>query len=152
MSKVPSVNEYTVARFLSDTIIPYHGNKGKPMNPVAYDINPVMYSMFSNHLYKYHDRASKIPEYAGVWAYNILALIVFNNLTYETFATKIGATKSAVSQWINGHTNPDICNVISIARAFSVKTDDILGVKFVQDTKDITPESIRKYWYYDYVL
>ncbi|MBE5756729.1 MAG: helix-turn-helix transcriptional regulator [Clostridiales bacterium] len=63
------------------------------------------------------------------FAQRIKELRVENKLNQGKLAEILGVKQSCVSKWERGETLPDIEMLISIAEAFSVSTDYLLGVK-----------------------
>ncbi len=47
-------------------------------------------------------------------------------LTQEQFATRLGVTRQAVSNWENGRNLPDIEVVIAMSRTFGISLDDLI--------------------------
>ena len=48
------------------------------------------------------------------------------NLTQVELAAKVGVTQSAISQWENGTTQPEVGKLIALAKIFGCKVDDLL--------------------------
>ena len=62
-------------------------------------------------------------------------------LTQEQFASRLGVTRQAVSNWENGRNLPDIEVVIAISRTFGVSLDElILGGRDMGREKDAKAE------------
>lgn len=59
----------------------------------------------------------------------IKGLLKENNMTQETLANKLSITKSAVSQNLNGKSSFDMQNLLTIAKMFSLKLDDLLSCR-----------------------
>ena len=51
-----------------------------------------------------------------------------NNLTQKEFANKIGAKQSQVSEWLKGKCKPSYDILKSIALAFNISADYLLGI------------------------
>lgn len=52
-----------------------------------------------------------------------------NNLTQEMLAEKLFVSYQTISKWETGTTNPDICQIVPIARLFGVSTDELFDFK-----------------------
>ena len=52
-----------------------------------------------------------------------------NNLTQAAFARMIGVKQSQVSEWLKGKAKPGYDTLKSIALAFNVSADFLLGIK-----------------------
>jgi transcriptional regulator with XRE-family HTH domain len=76
---------------------------------------------------------------------NIAALRKKAGLTQEELSEKMSVTAQAVSKWENDLSCPDIENIRSMAKLFSVTVDELLnGVKDVPVLKSDEPEKIAK--------
>ena len=76
---------------------------------------------------------------------NIAALRKKAGLTQEELSEKMCVTAQAVSKWENDLSCPDIENIRSMAKLFSVTVDELLnGVKDVPVLKSDEPEKIAK--------
>lgn len=76
---------------------------------------------------------------------NIAALRKKAGLTQEELSEKMCVTAQAVSKWENDLSYPDIENIRSMAKLFSVTVDELLnGVKDVPVLKSDEPEKIAK--------
>ena len=57
-------------------------------------------------------------------------------LTQEQFASRLGVTRQAVSNWENGRNLPDIEVVIAISRTFDISLDEAHPGRRRHDTYD----------------
>lgn len=60
-----------------------------------------------------------------------------NNISQEELANELGVTKSAVSKWETGLTQPDISIIPNIAKFFNITIDELFGINL-----NITKEEI----------
>lgn len=51
-----------------------------------------------------------------------------NHLTQAQLAEKLNVARSAVALWEIDNTDPNLTNIISLARVFNVTTDYLLGL------------------------
>ncbi len=49
-----------------------------------------------------------------------------SEMTQATLATAIGVSQPTVSDWINGHMQPSVANLIVIARVTGLSVDELL--------------------------
>ena len=58
-------------------------------------------------------------------------------ITQEELAELIGVTPQAISKWERDVGYPDITQIVPLSKAFGVSTDEILGVNFGDDEKQV---------------
>ena len=58
-------------------------------------------------------------------------------ITQERLAEQLGVSVSAVSQWENGRTMPDICTIPILCRILNVSSDELLDINREQDETEI---------------
>ena len=59
----------------------------------------------------------------------IKAIRMENNITQAELAKEINVTRSAVALWETDKTDPDIENIIELAKFFKITTDYLLGLE-----------------------
>ena len=65
-------------------------------------------------------------------------------LTQEAVAEAIGVSRTAVSKWESGGSEPTIQNLVALSRLFDVGVDSLLGVEKQQYSQhpEFTPEAM----------
>ena len=58
-------------------------------------------------------------------------------ITQEELAELVGVTPQAISKWERDVGYPDITQIVPLSKAFGVSTDEILGVNFGDDEKQV---------------
>ncbi|MEX1307317.1 MAG: helix-turn-helix transcriptional regulator [Eubacteriales bacterium] len=66
-------------------------------------------------------------------AKNLEKLRKAHGWTQETIAEKVGVSRQAVSSWEQGISSPDTDNLITLAKLYGVKVDDLLFTESEQD-------------------
>lgn len=56
----------------------------------------------------------------------IAFLRVNAKMSQEQLANQLEVSRQSVSKWESGHATPEVCKVVSLAKAFGVSTDDLL--------------------------
>lgn len=64
----------------------------------------------------------------------ILTLRKSVGLSQEQLAEVVGVSRQAISKWETGQTVPDLDNLIQLALAFSVSTDELLGIEAKEES------------------
>ena len=57
--------------------------------------------------------------------------------TQESLAEQIGVTPQAISRWERNVGYPDVSQIVPLAKAFGVSTDEILGASLRSDEEQI---------------
>lgn len=73
---------------------------------------------------------------------NIRKLRLKNDLTQLELAELLNVSKNAVSSWENGRSQPLLDKVTVMAELFKVRIEDVLGIEYTDDSKDIEVEEI----------
>ena len=68
---------------------------------------------------------------------NIAKLRRSADITQEQLAEQLNVSVSAVSQWENGKTLPDISAIPVLCHVFSVSSDELLGIDHEKDEEEI---------------
>lgn len=74
----------------------------------------------------------------------IKELMAIRGLTQETLASKIGVSRGAISQWINGMTSPKGTNLIKVSEALRTTPEYLLGQEDDLRVNDDTQPSITE--------
>ena len=68
---------------------------------------------------------------------NIAGLRKKSDITQDQLAEQLGVSVSAVSQWENGRTMPDISAIPVLCHIFNVSSDELLGIDREKDEEEI---------------
>ena len=65
----------------------------------------------------------------GVFGKRIKQILGENGQTQKALAKAINVQPSTLCEWLNGHNEPSLQDVVNIAKALGTSTDYLLGIK-----------------------
>lgn len=64
--------------------------------------------------------------------------------TQHNMAQMLGVVDSCYANWEQGRTEPDITNIIKLCEIFEIEADYLLGIKKIDNTKNIFQFNIKQ--------